>query len=334
MELFKDLTQLYGPSGYERQVRAFIKEKVSDYADEMMVDALGNLIVLKKGYGDNKKKIMMAAHMDEIALQVIKVEENGTLMVKALGSCWLYTTYHSRVQFKNGVIGVVGSRVPADKIDGKFVNFFVDIGLSSKEETLKYVDVGDVAVFMGPYEEMLGNNIMAKAVDDRVGCYMLMETLMQGKNYYNDIYYVFSVQEEVGCYGATGASERIKPDIGVAVDVTPSHDRPGMQEGSNTLGAGTAIKISDMCSISDEYLVETMINICKRDGIKFQKEVIYVGGTDASAISISNYGVKSCALSVVTRNVHGPHGIINKEDIENSIKLLKAFADTEFIFEE
>ena len=332
MKLFEELTQLFGPSGYESQVRAFIKERVSEYADDIMEDALGNLIVFKKGYGENKKKIMLAGHMDEIALQVIKVEENGTIMVKGLGSCWMYTTYQSRVQFKNGVVGIVSSRVRPENIDGKFTHLFVDIGLSKKEEVLKYVDVGDTAIFVGPYVEMPGNNITAKAIDDRVGCYMMMETLMQQKEHYNDVYYVFSVQEEVGCRGSMVSAERIKPDIGVAVDVTPAHDRPGDLEGNNTVGAGTAIKFSDTSVICDEYLVETQMNLCKRDGIKFQKEVIYVGGTDASSINLSNYGVKACAVSVVTRYTHGPNAIVSGDDIKESIKLLKAFVDTEFNF--
>lgn len=330
MELFKELTQLYGPSGYESQVRAFIKERVADYADEITEDALGNLIVYKKGYGENKKKIMMAGHMDEIALQVIKVEDNGTLMVKCLGSCKMYTTYQSRVQFKNGVIGIVSSRVKPEDINGQFTNLFVDIGVSKKEEALKYVDVGDTCVYVGPYVEMPGNNITAKAIDDRVGCYMMMETM--NKAHYNDMYYVFSVQEEVGCRGGIVSAERIKPDIGVAVDVTPAHDRPGEYEGCSALGAGVAIKISDMCSISDEYLVDKQIEICKRDGIKYQKEVIYVGGTDACAINVAHYGVKSCAISVVTRNTHGPNAIASADDIQEAIKLLNAFVDTEFDF--
>lgn len=332
MKLFEELTQLFGPSGYESQVRAFIKERVSDYADEVTEDAIGNLIVYKKGYGKNKKKIMLSGHMDEIGLQVIKVEENGMIMVKQLGCCWMYTTYQSRVQFKNGVVGIVASRIRPEKIDGDFTKLYVDIGLSTKEEVLKYVDIGDTAVFMGSYAELPGEHIVAKAIDDRVGCYMMMETLMQQQEHYNDVYYVFSVQEEVGCRGSKVTAERINPDVGVAVDVTPAHDRPGDLEGNNTLGAGTAIKISDTSVICDEYLVETQIDICRKNNIKFQKEVIYVGGTDASSINLSNYGVKACAVSVVTRYTHGPNAIVNGDDIRQSIQLLKAFVDTEFIF--
>lgn len=332
MKLFEELTQLFGPSGYESQVRKFIKERVGSYADEVIEDAIGNLILVKKGYGEHKKKIMLSGHMDEIGVQVIKIEANGMIMVKSLGCSWIYSAYQSRVQFKNGVIGVVASRVQPEQINGAFTNLYVDIGLSKKEDVLKYVDVGDTAVYMGSYEELPGNHIVSKAVDDRVGCYMMMETLMQQKESYNDVYYVFSVQEEVGCRGSKVTAERINPDIGVAVDVTPAHDRPGDLEGSSTVGAGTAIKYSDTSVICDEYLVETMVNICKRDNITYQKDVIYVGGTDASSINLSNYGVKASAVSVVTRYTHGSNVIVSKEDIEASIRLLRGFIDTEFEF--
>lgn len=330
MKLFAELTQLFGPSGYESQVKKFIKERAGSYADEIIEDAIGNLILVKKGYGKTKKRIMLSGHMDEIGLQVIKIEDNGMIMVKSLGCSWIYTTYQSRVRFRNGIVGIVAGRVQPEKLDGKFTNLYVDIGLSSKDEVKKLVDVGDTAVYMGSYEEMAGEYITAKAIDDRAGCYMMMETLMQTKQCYNDVFFVFSVQEEVGCRGAKVAAERLNPDIGVAVDVTPGHDRPGDLEGSNTLGAGAAVKYSDTSVICDEDLVNRMVSICERDQIPFQKDVIYVGGTDASSMNLSNYGVKAAAVSVVTRYTHGPNAIVNKGDINASIRLLKAFIDTEF----
>lgn len=332
MELFKELTQLHGVSGYEREVRAFIKEKVQGYADEVIEDAIGNLIVFKKGTGAHKKKVMLCAHMDEIGLQVIKIEQDGRIMVKSMGCSWMYTTYQSRVRFRNGTIGIVASRVRPEDLNGQFTNLYVDIGVASKEEVLKYVDVGDVAIYEGPYEELAGDFVTAKAIDDRVGCYMQLKTLMEKESFYNDAYFVFTVQEEVGCRGSQVTAHRIQPDIGVAVDVTPGMDHPGDLEGNNTPGNGTAIKISDTSVICDEYLVEKMIGCAKRDNIPFQKDVIYVGGTDASSMNLSNDGVKACAVSVVTRYTHGPNAIVNKKDIRASIDLLKTFLDEEFEF--
>ena len=164
MELFKELTQLHGVSGYEREVRAFIKERVQDYADEVIEDAIGDLIVFKKGTGAHKKKMMLCAHMDEIGLQVIKIEQDGRIMVKSMGCSWMYTTYQSRVRFRNGTIGIVASRVRPEDLNGQFTNLYVDIGVASKEEVLKYVDVGDVAIYEGPYEELAGDFVSAKAI--------------------------------------------------------------------------------------------------------------------------------------------------------------------------
>ncbi len=328
--LLKELTQLHGVSGYEREVKNYIKNIISEKVDEVIEDAIGNLIAIKKGNGDKKKKIMLSGHMDEIGLQVIKIEDNGMIMVKSLGCSWMFTTYQSRVRFRNGIYGVVESRIRPEKLETKFTELYVDIGLSSKKEVEKYIDIGDVAVYAGEYAKLPEDYIMAKAIDDRVGCYMMMETLLQEKDPYNDIYYVFSVQEEVGCRGSEVTANRIRPDIGVAVDVTPAHDRPGDLEGSNTLGKGVAIKISDTSVICDEYLIEKMITCCKEKKIDFQKEVIYVGGTDASSINMAGNGVKVAGISVVTRYTHGPNAIVCEKDIKEAIRLLKEFINLEF----
>ncbi len=331
--LFEKLTQLFGASGYEGEVRQFIRSELEGLVDELYSDALGNLITFKKGYEEDKKKIMLAAHMDEIGLQVIKINEDGLIMVKSLGVSWLYTTYMTRVRFRNGTNGIVSSRVKPDKLDGQFTNLYVDIGASSKEEALRYVEVGDTAIYTGPYEELTGSFVTAKAIDDRVGCYMLIEAIKRLEKVKNDVYFVFTVQEELGCRGSKVTAPRIMPDIGVAVDVTPAHDRPGDLEGSNTCGGGVAIKISDTSVICDEYLVGKMADLCKRDSIKYQKDVIYVGGTDASSINLSGYGVRAAGVSVVTRYTHGPNAIVNLDDVKGAVDLLCAFVNETFEFE-
>lgn len=330
--LFKELTQIFGPSGYETKVRKFIKEEIKDYADEIIEDAIGNLIVLKKGNGEKKKKVMLCGHTDEIGIQAIKIEDNGMIMVRSLGCSWIYSAYQSRVQFRNGTMGVIASRVRPEKIDDQFTNLYVDIGLSSKEEVMKYVDVGDVAAYVGDYVELPGNHVMSKAIDDRVGCYMMIEALKKVKQPYHDVYFVFTVQEEVGVRGSKVSAARIQPDVGIAVDVTPGHDRPGDLEGSNTVGAGAAIKIADTSTMCDEGVFTSMIEICKEKGIKYQKEVIYVGGTDASSMNLSNYGVKVGAVSVTTRYTHGSNAIVSLDDVDASIGLLSEFINTEFTF--
>lgn len=329
--LLEDLTQAIGVSGYEKEVREMIKEIVKDYADEITTDAIGNLIVFKKGTGTDKKKIMLAAHMDEIGVQVTKIEDNGMIKIKQMGFLWIPTTYMSRVKFRNGTIGIVGSTIDMKDVKD-FTKLYVDIGCKSKEEALKYVRVGDVASYIGEYAELKGDNVTAKALDDRIGCYMLIEALKKTKAQYNDVYFVFTVQEEVGCRGSKVTAERINPDLGIAVDVTPAHDYPCDLEGSNTVGAGTAIKVSDTSVICDEYLVDEMVKCCEENNIKYQMDVIYVGGTDASSMNQSNYGVKAAAVSVVLRYPHGPNAIVNMKDVEASIELLSKYVDRKFEF--
>lgn len=331
--LLNEMTQAFGASGYEKEVRDIIKEAVKDYADEISSDALGNLIAYKKGIGKNKKKIMLAAHMDEIGLQVTKIENNGQIKVKTLGFLWICTTYMSRVMFRNGITGIVSSTIKIEDVKNDFTKLYVDIGVKSKEEALKYVKVGDVAVYTGEYIELKEGNIAAKALDNRIGCFIMIEALKKMGTPQNDVYFAFTVQEELGCRGSKVAAESIKPDLGIAVDVTPAHDYPCDLEGSNTLGGGTAIKISDPSVICDEYLIGEMVKCCEENNIKYQYDVIDKGGTDASSINQSYLGVRTAGISVATRYPHSQNSMVNMSDVEASIQLLSKYVDRSFIFE-
>ena len=331
--LLKELAHAFGVSGYEKEIRELIKEKVKDYANEMTVDALGNLIVYKKGSGEYKKKLMASAHMDEIGFQVVKIEDKGLIKVRNLGGIPVIQTVMNRVKFRNGTIGIVWSSVKIDDLKADISKLYIDIGAQSKEEALKSVKVGDVASYVGEYVELKNDNVTAKAMDDRIGCYILIEALKKIEDPYNDIYFVFSVQEELGLRGATVVSERINPDLGIAVDVTVANDYPNAPEVSCTLGGGTAIKVSDSSVMCDEYLVSEMVKCCEEHGIKYQLDVISAGGTDAGAINRSNYGVRAAGISVATRYVHGPNCFVNMKDTEASIELLNKFVKRAFTFE-
>jgi endoglucanase len=161
----------------------------------------------------------------------------------------------------------------------------------------------------------------------------MIEALRKIENPYNDLYFVFSTQEEVGLRGATVAANRIKPEIGIALDVTIANDAPNAPEGSNTVGEGTAVKISDGSVICDEYLVEEMVKCCEENSIKYQRDVIDGGGTDAGAINRSNFGVRSTGISVATRYVHGPNALVSMDDVNASIELLSKFVNRKFEFE-
>jgi len=327
-ELLRRLTQAQGIAGYEKEVRRLIEAEAAPYADGMMRDAVGNLIVVKKGTGGEKaKKIMFDAHMDEIGFMVKKVESDGRLRVCNLGWNWTASAYNGRVRFRNGIVGVVGCEGALEDAKNNVGKLYIDIGAASKEDAEKYVKVGDVCGYDGPYEELVNDRICSKSLDDRIGCYQLLEALKENEgNYLNEIYYVFSVQEELGCRGSKPAAARISPDIGIAVDVTPAHDYPCDLEGSNTVDGGIGIKFSDPSVVCDEDVVAAMLTCCEEQGIKYQREVIDKGGTDASSMNLSGFGVRTGGIVVVTRYAHCQSAVASKKDIEAGIDLIKAMS--------
>ena len=210
-KLLEKLTQIWGVSGYEKAVREAIKAEAEPYADEMWTDGVGNLIVLKRGLGGEKpKKIMYAAHMDQIGFMVKDIEESGLLRICNMGWNWAGSAYNERVIFRNGITGVVGCYGPIEEAGNRIEKLFVDIGVSGREEAEKLVKIGDCCTYFGPYEHLAGDRICSRALDDRLGCYQLIESLKENPgNLPNDIYYCFVVQEEVGTRGSKVAAQLI-----------------------------------------------------------------------------------------------------------------------------
>ena len=332
--LLKKLTQAQGIAGYEKEVRDLILEEVKPYADEILIDAIGSLIVKKNGTGGpNSKKIMFAAHMDEIGFMVKKIEPDGMLRVCNIGWNWAASAYNGRIRFRNGVNGVVGCRGTIEDAHNDVGKLYIDIGARSKEDAENYVKVGSVCGYYGEYLELQNGLICSKTFDDRVGCFQLIEALRENDGTYpNDIYYVFTVQEEVGCRGSKPTAERIRPDIGIAVDITPAHDYPCDLEGSNTVGKGIGIKYADPSVICDEEVVSAMEACCKAEDIPFQPEVIDKGGCDASSMNLSGFGVRAGGISVVTRYPHCQSSVVSKDDVEAGIRLCIAISKYTFSF--
>ncbi len=331
--LLKQLTQLWGVSGYEKEVAAFIEKEAAPYADEIIKDAVGNLIVLKKGTGGGKgKRIMFAAHMDEIGFMVKKIESDGRLRVCSLGWNWTGSAYNSRVRFRNGMTGVVSCQGTIEEAANNSGKLYIDIGATSKEDALQYVNIGDPCGYMGEYLSLKNDRICSKSLDNRIGCYQLLQALKENQGGPNDIYYVFCVQEELGCRGSKPAAERIRPDIGVAVDISPAHDYPCDLEGSNEVDGGIGIKICDPSVVCDEDVVQAMLACCEEHQIPCQREVIDKGGTDASSMNLSGVGVRAGGIVVVTRYPHSQSAVVSKKDIEAGIDLISAFSQYEFPF--
>ncbi len=274
---------------------------------------------------------MFSSHMDEIGFMVKKIEADGRLRVCNLGWNWAGSAYNGRVRFRNGISGVVGCMGSIEDAKNDVGKLYIDIGATSKEDAENYVKVGDVCGYYGPYVELVNNRIASKSLDNRIGCYQLLQALKENQgNGPNDIYYVFCVQEELGCRGSKPAAARIQPDIGIAVDITPAHDYPCDLEGSNALDEGIAIKFSDPSVVCDEDVVAAMIACCEERNIKYQREVIDKGGTDASSMNVSGFGVRAGGIVVVTRYPHSQSAVASKKDIEAGVELCKAISEYEF----
>lgn len=325
MKLLKLLTQAAGPSGNEEAIRAVIGREIEPYADEIYTDNLGNLIARKKGEGP---RVMLDAHMDEIGVIVTFIEENGLLRFSNLGGLMLMSAISQRVRFLNGTSGVVYKEQNENK-EPKLSDLYIDIGAKSREEAEEKVNVGDVACFEGTFEAT-GDRVVSKALDDRVGCYVLIESMKALKNHPNDLYFVFSVSEELGLRGAKAAAFTVKPDFAVAVDVTRTGDLPGKQKMAVRLGEGAAIKVKDNSVLCHPYIKDLMKETCKKENIPYQMEVLENGGTDTGAIHVSNGGVPSGCISIPTRYIHTPSEMVDKQDVNNAIKLLTKLLETGF----
>lgn len=330
MELFeymKRLSAAHGPAGDESGVREVIAELAHPYADEMTTDTLGNLIVHKRGNGP---KVMFAAHMDSIGFIVTHIEKEGFLRVGRLGGVSAQDVAYTPVRFKNGTRGVI---VPEEKAEFgklKLDECFIDIGAKSEEEAKASVRVGDTAVYDTAVVSM-GCKVVSPYMDNRVSCAVLLAAMAQlPAECPNDIYFVFTVQEEVGLRGAKTAAYAVAPDYAIAVDVTDVDDTPGSEKnGTVQLGKGAAIKVMDSSVICHPDVVSKLDALAQEKGISAQKDILRAGGTDAGAIHVSRMGVRTGGISVPCRYIHTPVEMTDLADFEACVALTMAYAMSE-----
>nr|WP_207648388.1 M42 family metallopeptidase [Anaerobranca gottschalkii] len=327
MELLKRLSESFGPSGHEKRVADLIIEEIRDYCDEIFVDKLGNVIALKKGQSD--KKIMYASHIDEIGLLVTYIEKEGFLRFTNIGGVSPYILLGQRVKLDCGIIGVIGSEKITDIPKLTLDKMFIDIGVNSKEEAEKLISIGEVAVIHREFENK-GDKVIGKALDDRAGCWVLINALKQIKNPEHNLYFVFTVQEEVGLRGAKTAAYRIDPDLAIAVDVTAVGDTPKAHRMAVELGKGPAIKIKDMSIMVHPMVKDMLIQKAKELSIPYQLEVLEFGGTDSGAIHVSREGVWAGVVSIPCRYIHSPSEMVSVDDLNNAVKLIVASTEFEF----
>ncbi|MEA3430651.1 MAG: M42 family peptidase [Nanoarchaeota archaeon] len=326
-ELLIKLINTFGPSGSEHPVRKIIEKEMKDYVDEMYTDKFGNLICHKSGKG---RKVMLAAHMDEIGLIIREIKDDGKIKFSAVGGidpATLLGQYVAILDRNNDIscTGVISYQELQEDLlieePPEMNELHVDTGLNKKELTKKKIGIGAYVV---PFQEAryLGNkNIIAgKALDDRIGCFVLCELAKKLKRTENDIYYVFTVQEEVGLYGAEVAVYKIDPDWGIAIDVTNAEDYD--KECVVQLGKGPVMSIMDAEMISNRCINDWLLQIARKKAIPLQFKVDDTGTTDATKIMMSRGGVPSTVVGVAIRNLHSTISVANMKDIKDAIDLL------------
>jgi putative aminopeptidase FrvX len=320
--LIKTLTETFSPSGYEGAIREVIQKEIQPLADELRVDALGNLIARKGTKGKTGKRIMLAAHMDEIGLMATHIDENGFIRFTGIGGIRPPALTGGRVRFLDGTPGVINAdRISEATKAPSLEQGFIDVGATSRKDCP--VKVGDICAFERPFLD-LGKRLVAKAMDDRIGCAVLIESLRQLRNSPHELYFVFTTQEEVGLRGATTSSFGIDPDLGLSVDVTATGDTPKGLKMEVSLGKGPAVKVKDGGMLSDPRVVEWMVRTAEKAKLPYQREVLEGGTTDARAIQMARAGVAAGCLSVPTRYVHTPSEMVDTQDVLDSVKLMLA----------
>jgi tetrahedral aminopeptidase len=320
--LIQKLVESIGPSGYETAVRNLVRAEIQGHADEISVDALGNLVARKGKKGPGGQKVMLAGHMDEIGVIATHIDEHGYVRFTTIGGVRPHTCYGGRVRFVSGVQGVIGGeRLDAADRVHSFEQLFIDVGASGRADCP--VKVGDVAAFERPFLD-LGDRLVAKSMDDRIGVAVLVETLRQLKQTPNEVYFVFTTQEEVGTRGATTAAFGVDPDLGISVDVTGVGDVPRALKMEVSLGKGPTVKVRDGGMLSDPRLVRAMADTAEKAGIPYQMEVLETGTTDARAMQVTRAGVPSGCMSIPCRYIHSPSEMVDYSDVQNGVRLLVA----------
>jgi endoglucanase len=337
VKLLADICEVPGVPGYEQRVRELVIKEVTPLVDKVSVDNMGNVTAFKKGTASAKadkgnKKVMIAAHMDEIGFIITHIDDNGFLRFIPLGGFDPKTLTAQRVivHGKKDVIGVMGTKpihMMSPEERNKIVplhDYFIDLGMK-KDEVEKIVSIGDVVSRQRELIEM-GDCVNVKSLDNRVSVFILIEALRELKEAPYDVYGVFTVQEEVGLRGAMASALQIQPDFGFGLDTTIAYDTPGAgaHEKVTKLGEGAAIKVMDASTICDYRMVKYMKQTAEKHKVKWQPELLPAGGTDTAGIQRYTAGGSIAgAVSIPTRHIHQVIEMCHKDDIRASIELLK-----------
>ena len=332
-KLLEKLCTVEGISGDEGSVREIIINEIKPFADEIKTDNLGNIIVFKKGKNRAKAKLMLSAHMDEVGFMVTDITSDGYLKFDEVGGLDRRVVLGKTVTVgKNKVNGVIGVKpIHLSKSDErtavpKYGEMYIDIGATSKDDSLSVVSYGDSVNFNSIYENN-GYTIKSKAIDDRFGCLALIELIKSELEY--DMHFVFAVQEEVGLRGAKVAAYSVDPEFAIVVETTTAADIAGVEETRQVcnLGDGAVISVMDRRTIYDKRMSEMAFECAKETGAKAQYKRAIAGGNDSGVIHQSRGGVKTLAISLPCRYLHSSVTVANVSDCDDIIKIVSALAN-------
>lgn len=321
-ELLRKLCNAYGPSGREYEIRQIIIGELSQYVDKIECDGLGNIIAYKKGEG---KKIAISAHMDQIGLMLRSVDEKGRYRILPIGSVKPYNMIDTRVKTRDGCQGVVmcEKKMPGEAVTSD--DLYVEFGkrLSADFGGLK----GQEVVIKSEYYED-EEYIISGALDDRIGCMILLEAVKKLKYCSNEIYMVFSVQEENGFRGIQSAVSSIQPDVLISVDVTCVNEELRGMKTDIELGKGIALKVMDHFMIVDQEVIDWQQAIAKENQVPYQLDISDHGGTDSCKVQ-ENMGIKAGAICIPAKNIHSGNEIVSKTDVENGLKMIMMLLESQ-----
>ena len=334
IETLKTLCALSGVSSWEDEVRSYIRRRVEPYADQVRVDALGNLIVFKRGIKPAGNRLMVCAHMDEVGLMVKSVTDEGYLKFDCVGGIDRRVLLGKRVAVGQGKIpGIIGLKAihlttaEEEKKVPKLEDLFIDIGARNREEAEKLTHIGDFAVFSDTITEFGHGLLKAKAIDDRIGCAVMIELLE--RELPMDVTFVFTVQEEVGTRGAMGAAFSVTPEIALILEGTTAADGPTTDAHRRVCypGKGPVVPYMDGGTVYDRGLYELLRELAEENGIPWQTKEYVSGGTDARAIQRTKAGVRVAAVSAAVRYLHSPSSVAAVQDFEHIEALALRFIE-------
>ena len=317
---FEKLTRIAAPSGHERRFLEYLKAENEKYCDSAAFDKRGNLVCRKAKEG--AKKLLLAAHADELCILATYAEDNGFYRIHAVGN--IGGLLHAKVEFSNGVSGVIVAEEGTALKDLNAGKLLVDIGAKDKKEAEKMLPPLTAGVPMS-HAMRNGTRFFSRAIDDKVGCLILSELIKTVKKSDYDLYFCFTIEEELGLRGAKTVGFEIEPDIAIAIDVSPAADSFGSKRSGITLGGGAAIKVLDLGTVCDRELNGELREAAKKSKSGYQLDVANMGRTDAAELQFVKGGVKATVVSVATRYIHSPNEEADLNDVKDVIATLKSF---------